>query len=77
MTETSKHSFEDDMTRLSEIAAKLEDEEVSLEDSISLFEEGINLSQKCLKQLSEAELKVTELKKKFKLNADKLDDLEE
>ena len=54
-------TFEASMQRLDEIVALLENGEVSLEDSIKLFEEGAKLSAQCQKLLDEAELKVTKL----------------
>lgn len=57
--------FEDNIIRLEEISNLLEDEETGLEKAIELFEEGINLSKICLSTLKNAELKITELKKKL------------
>ncbi len=51
-------SFEDDMKRLEEIAAKLRDSGTSLDDSIALFEEGVKLTKKLDTQLSKAERRV-------------------
>ena len=51
-------SFEESLTKLEEIVAKLERGDLSLEDSIRLFEEGTQLSTQCRKQLEEAEGKV-------------------
>ncbi len=56
-------SFEDSLNRLQEISEQLESGEISLNESIKLYEEGIDLAKKCYKLLNEAELKVTELKK--------------
>lgn len=58
----SKSTFEQDLIRLEEIRRILEEDNVELEESISLFEEGVKLSKSCLKTLKEAELKITELK---------------
>ncbi|MEK6656135.1 MAG: exodeoxyribonuclease VII small subunit, partial [Nitrospirota bacterium] len=44
--------------RLEEIVNKLEAGDLSLDDSIKLFEEGVKLYQICLKRLDEAEKKV-------------------
>ncbi len=57
-----KHNFEKDLSRLEEISELLENNDIGLEDSISLYEEGINLSKSCLTSLKNAELKVTKLK---------------
>ena len=65
-----KNNFEDLLRRLQEISDQLEGEDVGLDDSIKLFEEGIKLSKLCYKKLSEAELKISELKKDNDLNSD-------
>lgn len=59
---TKKRSFEDSLLRLKEISALLEDEETGLDESIKLYEEGVKLAKKCYSTLSEAELKINELK---------------
>ncbi|MGH9805531.1 MAG: exodeoxyribonuclease VII small subunit [Candidatus Acidiferrales bacterium] len=67
-------SFEASLHRLEQIVKKLEAGELALDDALKLFEEGINLSQQCQKQLEEAESKVEILLKKAdgKLAARKL-----
>ena len=57
-----KHNFEKDLSRLEDISELLENNDIGLEDSISLYEEGINLSKSCLTSLKNAELKITKLK---------------
>jgi exodeoxyribonuclease VII small subunit len=57
-------SFEASLHRLEQIVKKLEAGELALDDALKLFEEGINLSQQCQKQLEEAENKVEILLKK-------------
>jgi len=63
-------SFEESLLRLKEISELLENNEVGLEKSIKLYEEGIELSKKCYKTLSEAELKIKELKTKLEEDID-------
>ena len=55
-------TFEQSLNRLQEISSLLESEEISLDESIKLYEEGIMLSKLCYEKLNEAELKITELK---------------
>lgn len=55
-------TFEKNLSRLEEISSLLESEELGLDESISLFEEGIKLSKSCMTALKKAELKITELK---------------
>lgn len=54
-------SFEKKLTRLEEIVQKMENGELSLDDSLKLFEEGVKLSRDCNKELTEAEQKVQKL----------------
>lgn len=51
-------NFEEAMKRLSEVVRLLESGEVSLDESIALFEEGMKLSKKCTELLEKAEQKV-------------------
>ncbi len=54
-------SFEKSIEELSEIVEKLERGDVSLEESLTLFEKGVKLSKACQKILDEAEKKVSVL----------------
>jgi len=54
-----KHlKFEDALKRLEEIADKLETGDLSLEESLKLYQEGIKLKEWCYKYLQEAEGKI-------------------
>ncbi len=57
--------FESKLSRLEEITSLLENNEIGLEDSINLFEEGVKLSKVCLSILEKAELKVKVLQKEL------------
>ncbi len=61
MTKKDTVNFEASLKKLEQIVGKLEDGDISLEDSVKSFEEGIGLVKECQKQLSEAELKVKKL----------------
>ena len=61
MTKKDTVNFETSLQKLEKIIAKLEDGDISLEDSVKSFEEGIGLVKDCQKQLSQAELKVKKL----------------
>lgn len=50
--------FEKALERLEVIVTELERGELSLDDSLKIFEEGVKLSKTCLKMLDEAERKV-------------------
>jgi exodeoxyribonuclease VII small subunit len=54
----AEEKFENSLKRLENIVAKMEKGELSLDESVKLFEEGINLTRKLTKQLEEAERKV-------------------
>ena len=54
-------NFEDSLAKLESIVDALEDNDVSLEESVKKFEEGIKLVKDCQSQLKEAELKVNKL----------------
>jgi exodeoxyribonuclease VII small subunit len=51
-------SFEESLKKLESIVDKLEKGDLSLEESLKLFEEGVGLSATCKKELEEAEGKV-------------------
>lgn len=53
--------FEKKLGRLEEIVQKMERGELSLEDSLKFFEEGVKLSRECQTQLSKAEAQVKKL----------------
>jgi len=55
---TKKIPFEKAMSELEDIVNKLEQGEVSLEDSLKNFERGIELTRNCQSALEEAEQKV-------------------
>ena len=51
--------------RLEESVAKLEGGNLSLEESLALYEEGMKLARECQKLLQDAELRVTRLQEQF------------
>jgi exodeoxyribonuclease VII small subunit len=59
-----KPDFENSLGRLEEIVGKLEGANLSLDDAMKLFEEGVQLSRDCQKYLEQAEGKVEILLKK-------------
>ena len=65
MKKKNINTFEVELSRLQEISALLDNDELELEKALSLYEEGIELSQSCLRTLKDAELKITEIKKKL------------
>jgi exodeoxyribonuclease VII small subunit len=70
-----KPDFERSLARLEEVVRRLESPQLSLDDAMKLFEEGVALSGECQKQLEEAEGRVEILLKKAdgKLSAEPFD----
>lgn len=60
----AEKKFEDSLKRLEEITQKIETGELSLEESLAMFEEGMKLADLCGKKLEEARQKVEILMKK-------------
>ncbi len=59
-----KPDFERSLARLEEVVRRLENANLSLDEAMKLFEEGVELSRECQKQLEEAEGRVEILLKK-------------
>jgi exodeoxyribonuclease VII small subunit len=59
----SRERFEDTFKKLETIVNKLESGDLSLEDSMKLFEEGMRLSRVCSEKLSEIQKRVEILMK--------------
>ncbi|MEO6154618.1 MAG: exodeoxyribonuclease VII small subunit [Thermomonas sp.] len=58
-TETSPVAeFEASMNALEDLVAKMEDGELSLEDSLAAYERGVGLYRSCQQALEQAELRV-------------------
>lgn len=55
---TAEMKFEDALKRLEKIVADLESGDLSLDDSLKRYEEGVKLSQFCSKKLETARRKV-------------------
>jgi exodeoxyribonuclease VII small subunit len=56
--EEDKGSFESALSRLEQIVGSLEKGDLSLEDSLKLYEEGISRARFCQDRLEEAEAKI-------------------
>lgn len=55
-TETN---FEELIEKLEEITNKLEKEQLSLDESVKLFEKGMQISKECNSKLEDAEKRIT------------------
>lgn len=51
-------TFEEMYVELENVTKKLDDKDVSLEESIALYNKGIKLSKKCLESLNESKGKI-------------------
>jgi exodeoxyribonuclease VII small subunit len=51
-------SFEDQLAELEKVVEQLERGDLSLDESVSLFERGVHLSNACKAQLSSAESRI-------------------
>lgn len=58
------YPFEDAFERLEALVSRMESGDLTLEESMQTFEEGVKLTRECQQALLEAELKVNELVKK-------------
>ena len=61
MNKKNEKNFETALQRLEEITKLLESEDTPLEDSIKLFEEGIELKDFCEEKLKSAKLKIDKI----------------
>lgn len=64
MKEEKSQNFEEEMLKLETIVTQLEKGDLSLDDSVKKFEEGINISKECNKMLEVAEKKISILLEK-------------
>jgi exodeoxyribonuclease VII small subunit len=53
--------FEDHLKSLEKIVHQLEEGELTLDESIKLYEEGMNISKLCLDKLNKAKQKIEQL----------------
>lgn len=58
---TKVKSYEEALVRLEEIVEALESGEHTLDDSMNLFKEGVELTEICNKKLSDYEKSITKL----------------
>lgn len=61
MPEKKRLSFEEALRKLESIVEKLEDPEVTLDESIQLYEEGMKLSKHCSQTLEDAVLRIEKI----------------
>ena len=66
MNKKNEKNFESALKRLEQISDLLENEGTPLEESIKLFEEGIELKEYCEEKLKSAKVKIDKIVKKNK-----------
>ncbi len=63
MMAKKKQTFEASLKKLEEIVTQLEEGDLSLEESLKLFEDGVKLSRECQDRLDQAERRIEVLLK--------------
>ena len=70
MAKKERPSFEEALVKLEKIVEKLSDEEITLEKSVELYEEGLKLSKICSETLEQATLKIEQIERSSKKDSD-------
>ena len=68
MAEKKNKTIEENMTRLSEINNLMSDSSIKLEESFKLYKEGVELVEKCKKQLADVEKQIVILEEQGSAN---------
>jgi exodeoxyribonuclease VII small subunit len=63
MPDKERLSFEEALKELEAVVEKLNNQEISMEESVKLYEEGIRLSKICSETLESAALKIEQIDK--------------
>ena len=61
MAKKERPSFEEALEKLEAIVEQLSDQEITLEKSVELYEEGLRLSKICSETLENAALKIEQI----------------
>ncbi|MDZ7805842.1 MAG: exodeoxyribonuclease VII small subunit [Gracilimonas sp.] len=61
MADQERPSFEEALKKLETIVEELENEDITLEDSVKLYEEGVKMSRFCTEILEQAELRIEQV----------------
>ena len=59
--EKKEQTFEQALTRLEEIVERMESGDLSLDESLALFQEGVGLSRSCSNRLNDAEGRIQKM----------------
>ena len=62
MSKEKENSFEKNLQNLENIVDKLESGEIGLEDSVKLYEEGMQIKKICEKKLKDIEMQIKKIR---------------
>ena len=68
MAEKKNKTIEENMARLNEINSLMSDSSIKLEESFKLYKEGVELVEKCKKQLADVEKQIVVLEEQGSVN---------
>ena len=68
MAEKKNKTIEENMARLNEINSLMSDSSIKLEESFKLYKEGVELVEKCKKQLADVEKEIEVLEEQGSAN---------
>ena len=55
--------LDENLSKIEEIVASMENPELTIEEGVNLYEQGVKLAKECLNDLNEVKGKVTAIKK--------------
>jgi len=73
MASKERQGFEEALKELESIVEALGDQEISLENSVALYEEGLKLSKYCMETLENATLRIEKLESSNTIDVNKAD----
>ena len=68
MAQKKNKTIEENMARLNEINSLMSDSSIKLEESFKLYKEGVELVEKCKKQLADVEKQIVILEEQGSAN---------
>ena len=68
MAEKKNKTIEENMARLNEINSLMSDSSIKLEESFKLYKEGVELVEKCKKQLADVDKQIVILEEQGSAN---------
>ena len=71
-TKENSKTIEENMARLNEINNLMSDSSIKLEESFKLYKEGVELVEKCKKQLADVEKEIVVLEEQGSANEERI-----